>query len=525
MRDLTRLRHPEWAEHRTRWQWLADSLEGGDRYRYAVYGTDRRGFPIRNLLRHKREYPAPGETHAITIPLSGGPVADSTDDDYSLRLVRTPVPDYVGECVRRHLGRIYRHEVRRSGPPAYIQWTANTDGAGTDIDAWMRHTVAPLLMAVGCLDIIMDHPPAPPNVAIRSRSQRDAYRLDAVVARVIMPTDVVWWRLEGHDYAEAVVLERAETERGLADRYRHWTATDWTLYDADGGVLAQGTHPYGRVPMIRLMLARKPRCENVGWTPLEAVAERQREAYNRESELVLSDVLQAHPLLQGPPPDADGTISIGPQWLLAKKELRTGAGVAYEGYQYLDPPKGGADSLRQNIERLRAEVEASQGLAKPSGSLGMVAQSGLSKAYDHATYNDILSMLADALQVAEVRLGRLATLVASDGADTDPDIRVHYSRVYDLRAGAELASLLSAFQNVLQDAGRCPALETRVLMSIVRDELLPGMDDETYREIEAEVKQALAALEAERKLGAPDSDMMPDTDTDTDTDTEETYDA
>src|SRR5579863_8790750 len=52
-------KHTDWIEHQIRWRWLLDSYEGGDRYRNAVYGPDRRGLPCRNLFRHKREYPDP----------------------------------------------------------------------------------------------------------------------------------------------------------------------------------------------------------------------------------------------------------------------------------------------------------------------------------------------------------------------------------------------------------------------------------------------------------------------------------
>ncbi len=38
--DLIRRRHPEWREHHHRWRWLLDSLEGGERYRQAIYGYD-----------------------------------------------------------------------------------------------------------------------------------------------------------------------------------------------------------------------------------------------------------------------------------------------------------------------------------------------------------------------------------------------------------------------------------------------------------------------------------------------------
>src|SRR5947209_20404525 len=73
--ELIGRRHPEWREHQLRWRWLLDSLEGGERYRQATYGIDRRGLPIRNLVRHKREYPDPRELLGgafADLPLPGG---------------------------------------------------------------------------------------------------------------------------------------------------------------------------------------------------------------------------------------------------------------------------------------------------------------------------------------------------------------------------------------------------------------------------------------------------------------------
>ena len=82
--ELIRRRHPEWAEHHRRWAWLLDSLEGGERYREAIYGHDQYGYPVRNLVRHKREYPASlegaaaaGRSRAGTINV-GSPWAGST---------------------------------------------------------------------------------------------------------------------------------------------------------------------------------------------------------------------------------------------------------------------------------------------------------------------------------------------------------------------------------------------------------------------------------------------------------------
>src|SRR5947209_148331 len=116
--ELIRRRHPEWVEFHLRWRWLLDSLEGGQRYRQAVYGYDRRGLPVRNLIRHKREYPDPRELPTLGVaPPGDDPASLATDDDYELRRARTPVPTFVAEAVETHLARIYAREVRRVGPP------------------------------------------------------------------------------------------------------------------------------------------------------------------------------------------------------------------------------------------------------------------------------------------------------------------------------------------------------------------------------------------------------------------------
>src|SRR5690349_21486925 len=89
-RELLSRRHPEWREHQRRWRWLLDSLEGGERYRQSIYGYDGRGQPVRNLIRHKREYSDPREDVGSAsgrapfgMPGAGDdPITLATDDDY-----------------------------------------------------------------------------------------------------------------------------------------------------------------------------------------------------------------------------------------------------------------------------------------------------------------------------------------------------------------------------------------------------------------------------------------------------------
>ncbi len=491
---------------------MLDSLEGGERYRQAVYGYDNRGLPVRNLIRHKREYPDPRDG-ALAIsggfvgPVPGSPWATTwqnqdpatlaSDDDYELRRARTPVPTFVAESIETHLSRIYAREVKRTGPPGLFQWWSNVDGSGATIDEWMSETVAPLLLVMGQLDLYMDHPPAPAGEPIETRADLQRLGLDRCVASYILPENMLWWKLDpsGQRYLECLVLEHHEDDDGPPIRYRYWTVDESTLFDPDGEILAVHGNPFGVVPIVRIFDRRKPRCRNIGQSRYESIAERQREYYNRDSELILSDTTQAHPLLQGPEDfvQADGTIPIGPSWLLPKKKNTQGGSATYEGFDVVDFPKDGADSIRKNKADIRDDVDRDSALVKPSGQSG-VAQSGLSKMMDHADGNNRLAKIAKVLARAERVAAELALHVLGDAppsADEANAVQITYPAEFDLYTASDVAGAAGDFQALAADAGTLPVTESHMLSRLMRL-CLPGLSDSQYADCDDEIAKYLA---------------------------------
>lgn len=490
---------------------MLDSLEGGERYRQAVYGFDHRGLPVRNLIRHKREYPDPREPHGALggtaggLPLAGGPsigqdpATSASDDDYELRRARTPVPTFVAESVETHLSRIFAREVKRAGGPTLTAWWADVDGCGTTVDQWMTETVAPLLLVLGQLDLCMDHPQAPEGEPIETRADLARLGLDRCVASYILPENMLWWRLDpsGQRYAECLVREVVEDEDGHpCSRFRHWTEDGSTLLDLDGNVLETIPHPFGVVPIVRVFDRRKPRCRNIGQSRYESIAERQREYYNRDSELILSDTTQAHPLLQGPEDfvQADGTIPIGPSWLLPKKKNTQGGATSYEGFDVVPFPKEGAESIRKNKADIRDDVDRDSALVKSSTREGL-AQSGISKAIDYADGNNRLAKVAKTLARAEELAAGLALRVLHDGeaplGETEA-IEVVYPTEFDLFTAGEVATAATEFQSVLGRAGALPMTEGLLLGRLLRL-CLPGMGDDQYTSCDAEIDKYLGS--------------------------------
>ena len=238
-------------------------------------------------------------------------------------------------------------------------------------------------------------------------------------------------------------------------RWRLWRSDESILYNFDGSeVLDRVPHKFGRVPIVRLIDLKKHRTRNVGKSRYEAIAEYQREFYNRDSELILSDTLQAHPFLSGPEDycKADNTLSVGPGYLLPKK--RNPENGSYEGFDYVSPPKDPAESLRRNKEDLIDLKDRRACLSKPAGvgSAGSVGQSGISKQLDAHTGHKLLSSIAKNLAKAERFLAEYALMVLRDKAVTPDEratIKVGYPSRFELHDAADLIDGTSKLQLVL----------------------------------------------------------------------------
>lgn len=514
-------RHAEWRSHNVRWGWLLDSLEGGDVYRRASYGSGERGWPLRNLIRHPREYPAPGEANrprmipdseAGTFAWSsrdghGAGGDEPTGDDYWIRWIRTPPPTFVSEAVDFQLSRVFSREPRREGPKAYLDWLEDVDGAGTSAKRWAREELAPRLFTLGCVDVLVDRPPLPADAPFpETRADIMALGLDRVEVRLIDPQDVLDWGLDRRrQYTWVLNREYHEVNgaegTGFVEHYRLWDRESWWLYDAKGEMTGAGVHDLGIVPQIRLFTRRAPRSTHVGVSLFEATAELQREHYNRDSELILDDTTQAHPQLQG---DAaaieDGTLTIGPGWVLP---IKAEHGKTPIPWSVIDFPKGASDSIRQNKGDLRDAADRLNGLAKPAGAngAGTVSQSGVSKSFDDRRANDLLVRRSTILADAETKLGRLIVTVAADGTPDPADlaaVMVSYSQRFDLIDAETMGLRWREATEGLVDAKKVGTIEAgmKVYGAMLR-ELLPGLADDEYRDLEAEGREYLVRVEAE----------------------------
>jgi hypothetical protein len=513
-RKLVQRRHPEWEENHRWWRFLADSLEGGNRYRHADYTIDPTATTPAGVMPWYNFGYDPATSEQITI--SYKQIVDRNliphlsemgedRDLYALRLHRTPVPMVLARGVRSHLSRIYSREIQRDGPRPLVDWWADVDGSGTRVDEWMAEVVAPLFLTLGQLDLIVDHPEAPPGAAIETRADQAEAGVNGCVAGVILPENLPWWRLDRRRrYAEALVFERGED---YAAAYRHWTAEDWTLYDVRGKVLAHEGHGFGRVPIVRVFDRRRARSGNVGESRYGPVADTQRALYNALSELILGDVQGSNAILSGPEDylQKDASIPIGPGKILPMKGLTNAQGMVagYAEFKFLDPPKGAQDAIRQHVQDFRDDADRDSALCKPAGMVGgtTTAQSGVSKIADKEDGNAYLAEVAEALERVEVAVAELALTVLGDGPPSPADLDgldVEYPKQFELYTLSDLADAGAAIQSFAATAGALPEVETEVLQRLV-SVALPGLSDDRQEELRAEVADYVRSFAVRRQ--------------------------
>jgi hypothetical protein len=576
-------RHIDFIEHEIPWRRLLDSYEGGDRYRNAVYGPDRKGLPCRNLFRHRREYPDPTLFPSLGPGFPSGlaannPVTEAAwqsgqwpgmvgadqaataqDDDYELRRSSTPVPEFMSGAVDCHLGKVYGKEVDRDetlNPKQLVKWWGDVDGAGTGIDDWMRDTIAPLVMVLGCLDIVFDHPAVEPGAKVATRADEIAAGLDKCIASYILPNNMVWWKLNSaRRYDKCLVREYADpsdridtteiedkktgkkTRKSIDPdedtpaardwrenylRFRYWTSEFSILYNFDGSRILEPKKPhgFGRVPILRLIDLKKHRTPNIGKSRYEMVCEYTRTFYNIESELRLNGTLQSSPLLSGSKNfcKADNTISVGVGYILPIDILADGSTLV--PWSYVSPPSDPSDSLRQDkadivdaIDRKTCQTKPAgvkQGGASVGGGASVVAQSGVSKQLDASSGHILCTDIARSLARCERDIAEYALLVLENGNPSDADlesITITYPANFDLQSAGEITDDVTKFTNAANGVGDVPTVQADGLKDAMR-KMKPGQTDEEYAAKDDEIDQHVAKMgsvkQAVRKAGIAD---------------------
>ena len=150
-----------------------------------------------------------------------------------------------------------------------------------------------------------------------------------------------------------------------------------------------------------------------------------------------------------------------------KKNPESGA---YQGFEYVSPPKDPAESLRKNKDDLIDAKDRRACLQKPAGAAnagaGTVSQSGLSKELDAHSGHKLLTSIAKSLAKAERFLAEYALLVLRL-KDVTPEDResytIRYPSRFELHDAGTLIDNTTKLQLILTSVGNAPETEQMLL--------------------------------------------------------------
>lgn len=349
-----------------------------------------------------------------------------TRADYTARLERAYYSNFVAVVVDTYVAEVFRRAPSREvDGEAFEQFTLDATLAGEPLTDLMQDVLTRALVAgtaYVCVDLEDEtrrpylHQVHPENVLDYSMDKNGSYNW-AMIAELVTTDD------------------EPEIDRKEERRVRLWRRDSWTLYDAQGGVIAADENSSGVIPLIRVD-GRATRL------PTDDIVETNRRLYNIDSQRDEILVRLTFPQLYVEavvPKDSNGNnidaeemaIEIGTNRVMV---LPPGTGTAPG---YLAPPDGPVEQHRKERELLRAQIFELAGLERQSPDAQTV-QSGVAKAYDFRETNARLANSAALCQSVERRVFDILTLFGVSGS-ANPT----YIKDFDVQAfEAQLESYL-----------------------------------------------------------------------------------
>lgn len=351
--DFDACRNPIWNRFERRWRMAWAFWQGG----LAVLQP---GYPATDIIMvSERQASGSGEKAPEgaprasryewgTLPWDGFLFKHSRESmheyqDRCRRTINLPLYQYVINTLSA--GTLRDWPVRTGLDEAWIEYHADMDLVGTDVDAFMRRALS-LGLVFGRMHAVTDM--AAPDSPALSRADQIA-RGERPYSYLVTPLDLVDWAVDARGrFTWAVILEDApdtrepgiprdvlsESSKDSPAQYRVWRAQTWEVWRRMGRarkfeLVDRGEHGLERPPIATLYCTRLAQAADMACeTPLPDLLDLNRHLLNELSELDETDRAQAFAILGIPEVDgmSMGSIDIGPK-----------RGLAY-------PAEGGAPS-------------------------------------------------------------------------------------------------------------------------------------------------------------------------------------
>lgn len=445
--------------HRTNYRLLRDAYYGIGGFADGTY-----------LVKHKRE----------------------SEEKYAQRRSLAYYLNYTASAVNSHVDPVFRDEVKRDwkGNDALFEaFLENTDMTGNSIQSVARRAALGSKL-YGTNFVVVDNVAEQPEAleaAIKGRVCPYAY--------IVEPDRVVDYEIDRHGCLQ--MFSYKELKDGELTEYnvRTWTAKVWQLTSGTGGVIAQGEHNLGRVPVVVWQSRELDPADILPPSEFGSIAQTNLAIYQLCSWLTEILQNQAFSILIYPTTD-DKNFTIG---------VNNALGFDPESRHppaFVAPPADPAEMLQGQIDRLIQEIYRMANLTLVTGV--QEAKSGVAKAWDFERTNQTLADFAANCEAAEKDIVELYKLWTGskieylceyprDFAIVDvADELANAQAAVDLQFGTKM--LAEVAKKVL--AAYLPNLEPEVFDAIIKEIESKGTDalmSQTDGPVQAANAQELAS--------------------------------
>lgn len=464
LKQLVERRHPEYDALIDHWNFLQATYEGG------------RAWFDDHIFKYLKE----------------------GDGEYKDRITRAYRFNHTREVVDLLNKYIFKMDISRSedAPDSIKGFWGNATKNGMPIEQFSRE-ISRKSSIGGRIWVVVDS-----TNSEEVRTKADEKRAGArPFAYAVMPQHVLDFSYDEHGDLNWILIHEIgrddddplESSGKLVNRYRLWTRTEWALFKEEKQgrktVIVEdgrGEHGLGEVPVVRVdnLISDEP------WSAPALIADiayLDRAVANYLSNL--DAIIQDQTFSQLAMPAQN--VLPGEDAYQKLVDAGTKRIFLYDGEGngkpfYLSPDPAQARLILEVVNKIISEIYHSVGMAgertKEDNSMGIDNSSGVAKAYDFERVNSLLVSKADALELAENRICRLAAMWAGEKVK-DGETWVTYPETFDVRGlydEFDIATKLSLIE--------APDTMRQEQMKTVIEKLFPRLKEEVKNKMLNELK-------------------------------------
>ena len=396
-------------------------------------------------------------------------------DNYNFRKKLSSYSNHTAAIINANVDPIFNDEIRREYKETakFKVFLKDADRLGTSLQEYIQQQALIAKMYGVVYVIVNNEAEFGESLADNVRDRRLPYLTS------VEPSDVTGWKLD--DKGRIIRFEyRAiitDDNGGSSTVYYEWTDTKWTIRDKGRGVINEGEHGLGRVPVVQWFGRSTKKTTILPHPEFYSLAQKNYRVYHLDS--LLTQILNSQTFSTLTMPSDEGIEDL----TLGVNNVLLYPSEASHPPAFIAPDNGPAQIIMQEKE---AEIKEMYRIGGVDSVVGVQQEkSGVAKQWAFKRTNQRLANFAVQCENAEKAIIALYELWTGEQLN----YKCEYPRDFDIN---DVADCLSQGQQALDLGFKSKTYYVEILKRIL-DGYMPNIDGNVYdaivKEVEATAQQ------------------------------------